>query len=269
MELGSTSALVLLWTDPRIYVTNHAQEYWNKLDLSEGDEIYEICHSVWDGYGEVIKNRKWRILSWSKEILASKDITQVVIIAAGFSPMGVELASLFPQSSVFELDKFNMDAKSNLCSSIENLHCITADVTDQAQCKNALIAHGWNPAKPTLVVSEGISYYIDHSDSRNIWKLFAQPDSRCIFEYLVPQENIAENRRYIPEGVFNAILDYCGVKTPIARWTKGSLEKECAIRILKHNFLSDMELERTGKSDYFPKTDDGWIEIAMLDIGGA
>lgn len=183
--------------------------------------------------------------------------------------MGVELASLFPQSSVFELDKFNMEAKSDLCSTIENLHCITADVTDQAQCQSALIAHGWNPTKPTLVVCEGISYYITDSDSRNIWKLFALPESRCIFEYLVPQENIAENRRYIPDGVFNAIVAYCDVKNPITRWSKELLEKERGIKILKHNAMSDMELERTGRSDYFQKVDDGWIEIALLDIGCA
>jgi hypothetical protein len=269
MELGPTSALVHLWSDPRLYVTAHAQEYWDKLDLSEGNNIYKICNSVWEGYGEVIKNRKWRILSWSKEMLASGDIKQVVIIAAGFAPMGVELASLYPNSFVFELDKFNMDAKGELCSAIANLHCITADVTDQAQCQGALLRHGWNPAKPTLVVCEGISYYIDLSDSRSIWKLFVHPESRCIFEYLVPQENIAEDRRYIPDEVFNAILIYCDVKNPIARWNRAMLEREQSINILKHNCLSEIELERTGETEYFPKADDGWIEIAMLDVGGA
>lgn len=63
MELGPTSALVLLWSGPGLYATDNAQKYWNKLDLSEGNEIYGICNSVWEGYGEVIKNRKWRILS--------------------------------------------------------------------------------------------------------------------------------------------------------------------------------------------------------------
>ena len=269
MELGPTSALVLLWSGSGLYETDNAQKFWSKLDLSEGNEIYGICNSVWEGYGEVIKNRKWRILSWSKEVLASGDITQVVIIAAGFAPMGIELGSLYPQSSVFELDKFNMEAKSELCPSIENLHCITADVTDQAQCQSTLVAHGWNPAKPTLLVCEGISYYIADSDSRNMWKLFTLTGSRCIFEYLVPQENIAANRRYIPDGVFNAILAYCDVTNPITRWSQELLEKEGGIKILKHNCLSDMELERTGKSDYFPKADDGWIEIAMFDIGCA
>jgi hypothetical protein len=269
MELGPTSALVLLWSGSELYVTDRAREYWSELDLSEGNEIYRICNSVWEGYGEVIKNRKWRILSWSKEILANSDITQVVIIAAGFAPMGIELASLFPRSTVFELDKYNMEAKGELCSTIENLHCMTADVTDQAQCRSALVARGWNPAKPTLLICEGISYYIDHSDSRSIWELFAHPESRCIFEYLVPQEHITENRRYIPEGVFNEILVYCGVTSPIARWSKELLERESGIKILKHNALSDMELERTGKTDYFPKAADGWIEIAMLDMGCA
>ena len=73
--------------------------------------------------------------------------------------------------------------------------------------------------------------------------------------------------RHIPDGVFNAILIYYDVKTPVARWSKELLEKkERGIKILKHNVMSDMELERTGKSEFFPKADDGWIEIALLDI---
>jgi hypothetical protein len=263
-ELGATSALVLLWSGPELYASREAQEYWRKLDLSEGEEIHKRCNNVWGNYGEVIKNRKWKILQTSKQILAGEDITQVVIVAAGFSPMGIELASLFPQSCVFEVDKSNMEAKSRLCASVRNLSCLSADITDREQCRNTLLAHGWNPTRPTLLIFEGISYYITAAQAADVWGLFSSSGSLCLFEYLVPQEQIAAHRRSIPDEIFETILNYCGIGTPITRWSRELLGQKRGVRVLQCHTLSDIERERTGQASTFSRSEDGWIEVALL-----
>ena len=116
------------------------------------------------GYDQVIKNRKWCIGAWCNSILASGSIEQVVIIAAGFAPLGVELASTFPACTIFDVDLLNMPEKQKICESISglgaNLHFVEADITDTDKCVGLLNLAGWQGNRPTLVICDGISYYI-------------------------------------------------------------------------------------------------------------
>ena len=56
---------------------------------------------------------------------------QVVILAAGLAPMSVEIASLFPESTVFDVDLHNMREKQVLLGGrVPNIAFCECDITD-------------------------------------------------------------------------------------------------------------------------------------------
>ncbi len=269
IRLSATSALVLIASGNSLYKTEAALEYWSHLDLSSGRDIYEECNTVWAGHDQVIKNRKWCIGNWCHNLLSSGIIEQVVIIAAGFSPLGIDLASLFPICNIFETDIINMPAKQEICNNIKathsNIKFVEADAANITQCVERLKAAGWQNDRSTLLICEGISYYVSKSVARNIWKTFSNtPDSRCIFEYMIPSDMIRIERQYIPQLTFGKIMDYCNINIPMTTWSRKELKNESGINIYKHVTMHSIENERYKTATYFPTPDAGWIEIAEL-----
>ena len=214
-NLSATSALVLLWSGRDLYDSAATKAYWNKLNLAAGSSLLQACNQIWSHYAQVIINRKWQILRWSRELLAEGKIGQVVIVGAGYAPLGIELAAQFPKVTVFELDRDGMAEKANLCLGLPGLggrlKFIQADVTDSATCRDLLKNNDWDAHAPTLVIMEGISYYISLAATQALWRLFATGEgaSRCIFEYLVPEEDVVAKRRHIPTRVFGEIAKRC------------------------------------------------------------
>lgn len=269
IRLSATSALVLLWSGSEIYRTPAAQEYWSRLDLSSGKELYGRCHTVWPYYDQVIKNRKWCIGTWCNAILTLCPIEQVVIVAAGFAPLGVELASAFPACAVFDVDLLNMPEKQKMCEGITglgtNLHFVEADITDTEKCVRRLSLAGWQGNRPTLIICEGISYYISADASQKMWEAIAgYPMSRFIFEYMVPDIEVSPERRSIPSGVFGAIMDYCNIKQRMTTWSRQLLDNVNGYTLRRRATMHSIERERKGMNTIFPAPNDGWIEIAEL-----
>lgn len=272
ISLSATSALVLLWTDKSLYSTKVVQSYLDMLDLSSGIDLFEKCNGIWPSYGSVINNRKWLIAKWSKEILSFRDIKQVVILAAGWAPLGLELADTYKESSVFEVDLEFMDAKSQLVSKISdaprNIRFVTADICDHKQCQNLLEDAGWRSNAPTLLIYEGISYYINRSALVNLFGL-ASDHSRAILEYMIPYAQVDADRREIPIDVFRTITNTCLMRTPIVTWDVSEISQQVPGRVIRRATLCDIERMRFGNNHQhptlFPTPSSGWIEI--VDIG--
>jgi len=124
MKISATSALVLNWTDPHIWKTGKARNYFNELDLSEGDELFEQF-SERENYMHLqsVSNRKYFIRKKCVEFLSlyQKCVEflslypqgQILFFAAGISPMSVEVAELFPESLIFDIDKYLMNEKKS------------------------------------------------------------------------------------------------------------------------------------------------------------
>jgi len=93
--ISDTSALVLLWCGAEIYESDAVREYAGMLDLSAGQELLARCHAVWEEYDRVIRYRKLCIAREAKASLATGELRQVIISGAGYSMLGIELASLF------------------------------------------------------------------------------------------------------------------------------------------------------------------------------
>ena len=274
LALSSTSAMVLLWAEPHLYTAPFAQRYWDRLDLSAGLEMDRQIHAICSFNDHVIKNRKWIIRRWSNQILDQGDIKQVVIIAAGLSPQGLEIAENYDDVTVYELDLSNMTQKADLVNGMggapRNIQFLTADLTDIKACSRALIEHGWKPDAPSLIVAEGISYYLSREDFVQCFDL-AQKGSRAIVDYLVPYDQLMPERRELPGQIFDVVVQACGLKTPIETWRGPDLVAALDGEQIDHVTMCDVErMKYQGVQDHtvsFPAPDSGWIEIIDIAIG--
>jgi hypothetical protein len=267
VRLSSTSALVLLWTEQECYHTKRAVEYLKQLDLEDGRVLYDWCNEGFR-YAEVIKNRKSGIMHLIRQGMAnSGNDRQIVIAGAGFDALGIELVELYPGTNVFEFDRDNMSTKSAMVARMTDgldrrIFFIEVDLRDTARVRDELSAHGWCRLAPTLLVLEGISYYLP---TRSIQALvdMVRPES-VILEFLKQDKDIAIDRRPIPRRVFGAIAEMCGLPH-IRRFDRMQVESLFTRMSIECGYsMMQMEKLRTGSNTLFPTENSGWIDVCLL-----
>ena len=92
----------------------------------------------------------------------AKEIVQVVILGAGFDPLSSELHREFPTALFWEIDHpATQRHKVRACSEIgiERVHFVAVDLSAAGLDREALIGSGFDPAKPTFWVAEGLLMY--------------------------------------------------------------------------------------------------------------
>lgn len=267
MKLSSTSALVLLWAGQDFCKSSRAKQYMSQLDLDEGITLYKQCQDVWPHYDEIIRNRKYGILNLIEKCCSDKiDGQQLIIVGAGLDPLGIEVTQKYSHVSVFELDKENMRLKSGLHTCKENtsganIHFVEIDVLDTASLMPCLRACGWDEAKPTGLVMEGISYYLPGEAICSLAQIF-HPDW-TIFEFLKHDTDIAAGRREIPRMIFDTIADHCALPH-IRRYDYSEVETLFAMPAIDRYSMKRLEKMRTGMNKFFETEDSGWIEVCLL-----
>ncbi len=267
LRLSSTSSLVLLWAQQECYQTRKAVEFLSQLNLEEGNVLYERCNEIFQ-YSEVIKNRKLGIKHFIKKCMVDYGRDQQILIAgAGLDALGIELIELYPHVTVFELDRDNMDIKSTMVAQLDNeldrrISFIAVDLLNTRDVNRALSDHGWDHLKPTLLVLEGISYYLSTKSIQELVRVIS-PDS-VIFESLKQDKDISIQRLNIPQKVFGLISNSCGL-SHINKFSRFQVEH------LFHNMsietgygMEQLERMRTGTNTLFPTEDSGWIEVYLL-----
>ncbi len=270
-KLSSTSALVLLWARQDCYRSIRAKDYLGQLDLKEGSSLYEQCREVCPYYDEVIKNRKFAILKLVEKCCSEGNkLKQLVIAGAGLDALGIEVTDLYRQVKVFEIDRENMDLKRGLLSGSRNepdsrIEFIKADLLAPSSLYKILRDHGWDPDKPTLLILEGISYYIPMETIKRIFQVINP--YWTIFEFLKKERDIAHERLEIPEKVFGLISSHCGLPR-ILRYGHGDLERLFGMPAAEKYSMKSLENMRTGSNRFFLTEDSGWIEVCLLSDQG-
>ncbi|HUU40638.1 MAG TPA: class I SAM-dependent methyltransferase [Desulfatiglandales bacterium] len=266
-KLSSTSALVLLWAQQECYQSKKARDYLSRLDLEDGKIFYERCMEIWPHYDEVIKNRKFGVLTLIKKCCAEKINGQQLIIAgAGFDALGIEVTEHYPHVKVFEIDNENIDIKSCLVAKLGNeskgIAFIKVNLFDSSDVHRSLSAHGWDPAMPTLLILEGISYYLPTELIQKLVQVI-NPEW-TIFEFLKQYKEIATDRVNIPKKVFGLISSLCEL-SHISQYNYSQLEELADnISISAKYSMKRLEKMRTGSNRFFPTEDSGWIEVCLL-----
>jgi hypothetical protein len=271
LAISNTASLVLRWVDGECYTSPPARDYLARLNLSAGAELQRSCEAVWPHYGEVIRNRKHAVSALVDTVLQDNaPLRQIVIAGAGLAPLGIELQFYWPGVKVFEVDACGMRAKAELCRSLPHpiphgVEFVEAKLARPTELIDRLGRAGWCAEEPTLLIVEGVSYYLSDVQLSAMFRPFRRPrrDSRFLVEYLLPTSSICEDRREISERVFEIIRDGCD----LPRITPLGAEQLAALaggRILRRFGLHEIEQIRTGWNAFFPTPDSGWIEISLL-----
>jgi len=280
LRLEPTAALVMQWA-LSLYNEEAILRFVSRLDLSSGKTFFDKCHSVCNWYDEIILNRKSFIKHLiEQELCAAKQEYQLVFLAGGKSPLPIEI--LFRYSSkvyrIFEIDVSGMEEKNRLYlelfpESLEKLKCINADIAspDILDVLNRTEI-GYRTDLPTIILMEGISYYLRKQELKNIIASFQwQKEGIFIIEYLVPYQLVGQARRSIPKEIFRTIQDDCGLDG-ITSYTKEELRsffREKGGDLIATYTMVDMEVARTGANTYFTKPSDGWIECVVARVGAS
>ncbi len=277
-KLNDTAALVMSWAAP-LYTEGIVSAFFNELDLSRGHTLLTRCDRVCPWYGEVMQNRKHFIRHLiERELESSTTPYQVVMPAAGISPLALELLVNHPERVVraIEVDTVGMEEKRALYDRIvpglaDRVSCITLDITSQGFSREMLRTEAaYNAEIPTIVLLEGISYYIAEDPLRHAMAVFASDRrrNRIVLEYMLPCELVKEERRPIPRGIMEAIGTYAGLQH-IQCYSPSHVEQlfeSARGEVIAHYDLSDMEHTRTGERMWFAERGDGWLGCTIGSI---
>jgi O-methyltransferase involved in polyketide biosynthesis len=276
IHISGTSALVLLWGGKEAYKSKLAQKYLEQLNLSSGYELYNECSKIWEHYNEILRNRKFGVFNFVESILSEDSDYQVVILAAGIAPLSLDIIERFPDAKVFDIDIENMQMKKKLFHEVSegrfnnSVQFIESDITNKDILKQSLVNHGWDKNKKSIVIAEGISYYITEDELWKAFSLFQSQDRSnfIILESRVPQEKVCEARRDIQERVWQYLTSALTLKF-VTRYfdekVKEYADKINAEVIEKHT-MKDIEMLRFDRNEIFPTDDSGWIEVRKLKI---
>lgn len=269
MLISATSALVLNWTSKEIWKSKNAREYFESLDLSEGNSLLKMfseqeCYM----HTQSVTNRKYFVRKYALEFLNTCQIEnkkgQVIILAAGIAPLSVEIASLVPDGLVFDIDKYSMVEKekylNNICPNIKFIEC---DITNINLLKSKLIQNGWVPENQSILIMEGIVYYLSEADLKNILFFFANNNSRLMADFVLKPEYTNEKNRVFGVEVFRKIKESVGLGfvnfyDPVYFM---DLIKKLGFENAKRFTMDEIQLERTGQKFPFDFEESGWITL--------
>jgi O-methyltransferase involved in polyketide biosynthesis len=277
-ELEPTAALVMDWAKD-LYRTGSAAAFIAHLDLSAGHRIRQECDSVCPWYPEVMMNRKWFIRrTASAFIAATEGPCQVLILASGKSPLALELLEAAPDriAAVIETDIAGMEEKKRIYGAVapedaKRIRCVCADLYDPAGTRNAVDNTGiFDPDRPTVIIFEGISYYLPPAVSSGVLSRFTSKSQQnaVILDSLLPCRLVREDRRYISRGIWGIIHRDCSIRKTV---TYSPEEMEAMLTFagghqFRHHAMDEMERLRTGKNRFFISGGDGWIRISTARL---
>jgi methyltransferase (TIGR00027 family) len=138
--------------------------------------------------------RKKCISELARSALAS-GVAQVVILGAGFDPLSSELQEDFPTVGFWEIDHpATQRHKVRACSEIksERVHFVAVDLSAAGLDTNALISSGFDPAKRTFWIAEGLLMYFPADVVSSLMKTLSSlsaPGSEFAFTFMEKQRH--------------------------------------------------------------------------------
>ena len=266
IKLSATSALVSLWAGEQVYQSSLAKKYLSHLDLSAGKGLYNYINEIYPAYEEVIFNRKWAIKKFiDKYIQKYGGDIQIIIAAAGLDPLGIELLEKYGEQAIhiFEIDREQMDMKKSLFTKIShknNIKFISADLLDIDTIKSQLMKNSWQENLPSLLIFEGISYYLPRQTLSKIIEPLAI--DQFIVDYLKPTDLLNEFARTISMKTFSFLEESCHLPKSTVYTTSILADLLPSYKLSQKISMPKIELGRLGENKHFITDESSWIELA-------
>jgi hypothetical protein len=273
-KLEPTAAMVMWWARS-LYGKGVAQRYLESLDLEAARKIMRRCDEICPWYGEIIINRKHLIKYLAqRELRVSSSPRRVIIPGAGKSPLSLELLTEGGKANLHgavEVDTRGLAAKEKIIRKIapelaQKIKFIPGDIS----CRAAVKVYRDASDVPSMIILEGLSYYISVKKLKKLIRIFRTPERKnfLIWEYLLPYADVTPERRHIPRGMLGIARRIGGLRA-LTHYTAPKARK--IIRLLggkpgRRYTTKDMERLRLGKNHYFKKANEGWIECLTARI---
>ena len=138
--------------------------------------------------------RKKCIRELARSALANGD-DQVVILGAGFDPLSSELQREFPTARFWEIDHpATQRHKMRACSEIgiERVQLVAVDLSAVGLDREALISSGFDPAKRTFWIAEGLLMYFPKETVCSLIRTLSSlsaPGSQLAFTFMEKQRD--------------------------------------------------------------------------------
>lgn len=260
-SIAQTSDGVLVMSGSESYKESPtAQEYLSKIDFSDAKKQIDKYLKIYPHYTEIILNRKYIIQKVLFSFFEENSNAQLLILGSGLDPLGLLVKDKVPEIKVFEVEKTSVMDKKEIINSIKNapeLHICEADLSNPVQTEQALKANGYSWDLPTIIVAEGISYYVEKESFWNTVKRVLPKTStgQLVLEHMIPQEKVAEENRSIAKEVFENLRKDYNIDSYFT-YNDTELKEAGAklgLSLLKAWSLKDIEKEKTGKNEFFLK----------------
>ncbi|MGI8951007.1 MAG: class I SAM-dependent methyltransferase [Chitinophagaceae bacterium] len=269
MIISDTSALVLNWTSKNVWQSKNAKDYFNNLDLSAADVLYKRFDKHLDFVQrQILTNRKFFVRKCVVEFLEQCKIKnvigQVVILAAGIDPLSVEIASLYLNSKVFDIDKYSLKEKEKcLNGTCPNIKFIQCDITNIELLKKCLAENGYNFSEPGIMVLEGITYYLTENELRNVLTFFAASNSKMVCDFGINPECVDEDKRALGIEIVSKIVETVGLEFmncyEPAYFMK--LVEQCGFKNAQRFKVENIQQQRTGEINPFEGNESAWVAL--------
>ncbi len=269
MIVSATSALVLNWTLKGLYKSNQAQDYFDHLNLSAADPLFQKFDDEENFMQtQLVSNRKFFVRKCAVEFLEKCNREnvpgQAIILAAGLDPLTIELCSLYPECIVFDIDKYPRREKEEYVKKVcRNVNFIDCDITMIELLKDRLLENGWNSHQPSMLIMEGISYYITESDLRNVFSTFAAVGSALVNDFGLLPGCVDEINRRHGKKVYQLIKEAIGMES-LHLYEPDyyiSLVRQCGFANAGRFKMGEIQLERTGERSPFNGEEPGWVSM--------
>lgn len=278
IKLDPASALFLEW-GTKSFQSEVVKSYLQHLDFSSAREAKAEFESICNWYDEVVLNCEFIVENYvGNELNKSDEEHLILILSAGNSPLALEILKRYygKVNQVLEIDTSGMDEKKELYGVFYpeysgKIKCLTADIKARPvlDLLNNLLYEYYNES-PCIIIMEGVSFYLEKHELEKIISSFKSRNgsNTFIFEYLLPEDKIADDRKNIPAKMFEKIKKYKGHKS-ISKFSDDNVNEimfKVGGRLVKKDSLMQMEKLRTGQNKYFRKPEDGWIESAVWQL---
>ena len=269
-EVPATSASLMLFVDPEVYEGTVARKFFENVDLSSGEGFANHFKPLWKLGSTVFTVRKMRVKKLCDTALGDGSTTQVISIGAGLDPLILDLAERFPEVRFFDVDIDYMDVKAEINASIggPEVSFVTADLSAPDAMVSKLKSAGWNAEAPTLVVAEGIAYYLTKPMFASALEALRTGGGSLVLEYSLPTAEISRLKYKVIVALFYArTKKLLSLEFPMVRYGAAYL-RELAQRLrgnIEENLTEhDSERALRGRNEFFGSPDSGWIRVALI-----
>ncbi len=273
-EVPATSAFVLSFTNEDIYHGEAARTFLRSIDLSAAEPLVAQFEDLHEEIHMEILNRKHGVETSCRKYLNENPAAQVIHLGGGLDPLSIDLADCYPKACFFDVDMANMPIKEEVNQAINgpDVAFLTANLADTSSLIEILGGAGWSSDAATLLVSEGISYYIPKAAYRNTLASLRTPGGHLVFEYSIPDRLLAGvPKAEVVNEFFRRFTALLSIPFPMQRYDDEEI-RDLATgldgEILDTFTQYQLEYSRTGENvmRYDPRM--GAIRVSLIQFHG-